>query len=340
MRIDELRSTLQTHGQDIEASSPETRMREIRGRIRTARRRRAAVAVGGTVAVVATALALLPTPMLDREPAPVAPDQGTGYSKDGVTFRDDVLGERLLGAVIGDPGESRVEVEVVVGEEPLRFSPLCYGVPSEYMVEYSLAGSPLGAVSCQQERDRDPGAGGMTFDASPEEMLDDWNLEPGDSATFVLRLVASRDSDGSTVRHADAVLGGGVYEDTRPTRMVAGVELPELLEHDGRVWELVDTQIADRGEPALTMPRERASADTSNGVTVVAVSGLAGWATYEIWADGELVDTTELAVGRDSPHWALVLPEEGPAPSELQVRVVAGATDRTRLAFARYQPAP
>ena len=71
-----------------------------------------------------------------RVSGPLAPDPGpadgptswaAGYTKDGVTFRAEVLGERLLGAAIGDPGQGTVSFEFEVGEAGLRFSPTCHG---------------------------------------------------------------------------------------------------------------------------------------------------------------------------------------------------------------------
>ena len=55
------------------------------------------MAVGGTAATVAAvALTVVPALQQDPAPAPAGPDQVAAYSKDGVTFRDQVLGERLL----------------------------------------------------------------------------------------------------------------------------------------------------------------------------------------------------------------------------------------------------
>lgn len=339
MRIDELRRTLHEHGDGIEAAGPAARLQEVHGRIRTARRRRATVAVGGTAAAVAAvALAVVPNLQPDQAPAPAGPDRVAGYSKDGVTFRDEVLGERLLGAVIGDPGESQVKTEVVVGEEGLRFSPTCYGVGPDHSVTYSLGGSPVGAVSCQQVPDPDPGADGVTLDATPERMRRDWNLEPGDTASFVLRLVASEDSDGPTVHVPEAVIGGGVYEDTRPTRVVAGVEVPELLEHDGRVWELAGTYESDPGSRRNHIWSDEVDGAAEDQLTVVAASGLRGRAAFDVLVDGEVVESSERHLEEGSPTWQVVQVVDRGTVYDLETRVTEGLTGRTRLAFVHYWP--
>lgn len=338
MRIDELRSKLHEHGDAVEPGSHPARLQEVHGRIRTARRRRGAVAVAGAAAAV-TAIALTVVPNLQRDPAPApaGPDPVAGYTRDGVTFRDDVLGERLLGAVLGDPGEAQVKTEVVVGEEGLRFSPTCYGVGIDYAVEYSWAGRRMGVVGCQTEKDRDPGAGGLTFDAAPEVMLEEWGLEPGDTTAFVLRLVAGEDGDGATVRHPDAVIGGGVYTDTRPRRMVVGAEVPELIEHEGRVWELTTTYESAPRARRVEILSDQAGAPVDQ-LMAVAMSGLRGRASYEVLLDGEVIDGHELNVGKAYPlSQTLQVLEQGTV-YRLEARVTEGATGRTRLALLSYEP--
>lgn len=340
MRIDELRSTLQEHGDTVEAASPAARLEQVHGRIRTARRRRAAGVAAGTVAVVAAvALTVVPNLPQGPAPAPAGPDQVANYTKDGVTFRDEVLGERMIGAVIGNPGESQVKIMLKPGVEGLRFSPTCYGVGPDHSVTYSLNSQTLGSVSCQRTKDADPGANGITFDATPEEMLEDLGLDPDRRASFVLRLVRSDDSDGPTVHDPDAVIGGGVYEDTRPRRRVAGVEVPEALEHAGRVWELASTYESDPGNRRIRIWSDEEAGAPDDQLTVLAVSGLRGRAAYDILVDGEVVDGGELALGQGSPTWRIAQVVERGTVYELEARVTRGRTDRTRLALVHYWPA-
>ena len=130
MRIDELRSTLDEHGAAVDDAGTARRVEAVHGRIRAARRRRVAAAAGGTVvAVAAFALAVVPGRGTAPDLTPAQPPSAAAdYAKDGVVFRGAVLGERLLGAAIGDPGQAELSFDVRVGETGLRFSPLCYGV--------------------------------------------------------------------------------------------------------------------------------------------------------------------------------------------------------------------
>jgi hypothetical protein len=341
MRIDELRSTLHEHGDAVEAASPTTRLAEVHGRIRTARRRRTAVVAGGAaVAVAAVALTVVPNLQQDPAPAPAGPPQAAGYTKDGVTFRDEVLGERLLGARIGDPGENEVSFDLVVGEEGLRFSPVCYGVGDGYMVDYAIADSPIGGVGCSRERPRDPDADGTTIEAAPAELLDDWGLRPGDTTQLTLSLVRVDDEGGAEpATHPDAVIGGAVYEDTRPTQTVAGVEVPEVLEHGGRVWEVASIYESGAGSRGIDIWSDEDDGTAEDQLTVFAVSGLRGNAAYDVLVDDEVVDSRELQLGQGSPTWHVVQEVGRGTVYELAARVTRGRTDRTRLAFVHYWPA-
>jgi hypothetical protein len=340
MSIDELRSTLHEHGDAVEAASPPARLEEVHGRIRTARRRRAAVAAGGTAAMVAT-IALVAVPTLQRDPAPepAAPDLAAGYTKDGVTFRDEVLGERLLGARVGDPGENEVSFDLVVGEEGLRFSPVCYGVGDGFMVDYAIADSPIGGVGCSPERPRDPDADGTRIEAAPADLLDDWGLQPGDTTQVTLSLVRVDEEGGAEpTTHPDAVIGGAVYEDTRPRQVVAGVEVPELLEHGGRVWELASTYESGAGARGIDIWSDEEDGAPDDQLTVLAVSGLRGDAAYEFLVDDEVVDSRELQLDQGSPTWQIAHVVERGAVYQLEARVTRGRTGQTRLGLVHYWP--
>ena len=121
------------------------------------------------------------------------------------------------------------------------------------MVAYAVNGKPTGAVGCHTKADP-TWAGGSTFEAPPEKVLLGWGPSPGDTATLTLRLVSGEDVDGATVERPDVVIGAGVYEDTRGTRIVAGAEVPDRVEHGGRVWTLTSLHESDPGSrhPILT----------------------------------------------------------------------------------------
>jgi hypothetical protein len=259
-----------------------------------------------------------------------------GYTKDGITYRREVLGERLLGAAIGDPGEAAVSFEMTVPKAGLRVSPLCFGAGVDHMVEVSVDGHALTGSGCPREADPDPGKDGNTWpDGNP---LDRWKMRPGDTVTITAALTVDREGD-AVVRGDRAVVGVGVYEDTRPRTMLAGVEVPELVEWEGRVWELSWKYESDPGSPSMWIGRDPGD---SNGpaLTIAAVSGLRSPAKYLVLLDGEPHGGGEiLGDGAAGPSWETVgvldADNEG---FDLKLRVDRGRTDRTRLGFAAYDP--
>jgi hypothetical protein len=341
MRIDELRSTLDDQGAAVEDTGATVRLHAVHGRIRTARRRRMAAAAGGTAAAVA-AVALAVVPGLSLAPDPGPADGPTswaaGYTKDGVTFRAEVLGERLLGAAIGDPGQGTVSFEFEVGEAGLRFSPTCHGSGRELMVAYAVNGKPTGAVGCHTKADPDPGAGGSTFEAPPEKVLLGWGLSPGDTATLTLRLVSGEDVDGATVERPDVVIGAGVYEDTRGTRIVAGAEVPDRVEHGGRVWTLTSLHESDPGSEDIRILTDRKGAQ-EEVLVGIALSGLDTPSAWDISLDGGVVESGSRGRGVDGPTWMPWRSFERGEVYDLRLAVTDGLTDATRLAFVTYTPA-
>lgn len=254
-----------------------------------------------------------------------------GYTKDGVTYRPEVLGERLLGAAIGDRGQSEVSFDIVVPDSGLRFSPLCYGVGAEYMVRTEIDGQGVSGTSCHEPRLLDPGAHGSTFDR-PLAILREWGLEPGDTATVTVRLEAAYGDEGPVQRDA-AVIGAGIYEDTRPTTRVGGVELPEQIEHDGRTWELTSTYESDAGARAVRIGHDPAEEPE---LLVGAVSGLRVPGVYSFALDGAEQTSTEMGAG--GPTWEVVHVFEPGWGGLAELKVTRGLTDSTRVSLVAYQP--
>jgi len=339
MRTDELRTLLHERGEEVVDLGAQARVGAVHERVRTVRRRRAAAAGGGLVgAVAAVALAVVPGTTLPDKPAPARPVEGVltedGYTKDGVTYRPEVLGERLVGAAIGDPGETEVSFEMTVPKPGIRVSPLCHGV-GDHTVEVSVDGHALTGSGCHQDPDPDPGKDGNTWpDGDP---LDRWGIRPGDRGTVTAALTGER--KGGPAAGMGAVIGVGIYEDTRPRTELAGVEVPELIEWEGRVWELAWKYESDPGSPSMRMGRDPGD---SNGptLTVAAVGGLRGPAKYTVLRDGEPESGGEvIGDGAAGPFWetlgVLDADDEG---FDLRLRVDEGRTDRSRLGFATYDP--
>lgn len=339
MRTDELRDVLHTHAEDVAHVPAADRVGQVRGRVAAVRRRRAAVAAGGVVAAVAVvAFGVLPdggTPAPDPAGSTEGVITSEGYTKDGVTYRADVLGEKLLGAAIGEPGDSVVSFEMTVPSTGLRISPTCYGIGVDHMVRVTLDGHPLTGSSCQQDPHPDPGKDGNTFpDGSP---LDGSDIRAGDVVTVEARLTpAGSDPDVPAVERESAVVGVGIYEDTRPRQVVGGVEVPALLEHDGQVWELTGTYVMDAGEPRIWVERDPVP---GRQLMVAAVSGLRGAdARYDLLVDGRVDLTNGEAAGAHGPSWMVALVFESREGGTLELRVTKGLSERTRLSFVEYQP--
>ena len=132
MRIDELRSTLDDQGAAVEDTGATVRLQAVHladphgpAPADGGRRRWHGGCGGGGRPGRRTGPRVPLAP--DPGPADGPTSWAAGYTKDGVTFRAEVLGERLLGAAIGDPGQGTVSFEFEVGEVGLRFSPTCHG---------------------------------------------------------------------------------------------------------------------------------------------------------------------------------------------------------------------
>lgn len=258
-------------------------------------------------------------------------DEAGGYTKDGVTFRPEVLGERLLGAAIGDRGEPAVSFDVVVPDSGLRFSPLCYGVGPEYLVRTEIDGQGVSGTSCHEPKVLDPGAHGSTFDR-PLAILREWGLEPGDTATVTVRLEAAYGDEGPVQRDA-AVIGAGVYEDSRPTHRVGGVELPDQVEHDGRTWELASTYESGEGARAVRIGHDPTDEPE---LLVGAVSGLRAPGAYSFALDG--VEQTSTEMGAGGPTWEILHVFESGEGGLADLKVTRGLTVSTRVSLVAYKP--
>ena len=137
---------------------------------------------------------------------------------------------------------------------------------------------------------------------------------------------------------AGAVIGAGVYEDTWPGRVIAGVEVPDQIEHDGRVWELATVYEGDPGGDSIRIQADAAN-DNGRHLVVAATSGFRGEASYSIELDGEVIDGLTQSSGTSGPSWQTIREFEDGSPYELELTVEKGLTDRTRLALLTYLPA-
>jgi hypothetical protein len=342
MRTDELRTLLHDRGDEVQDLGAHARVGAVHERVRTARRRRAAGAAGGLVAAVA-AVALAVVPGSGGRPAPApadvpAPKTVEGYTKDGVTYPREVRGERLLGASIGDPGQSEVSFEATAPGpvSTIQISPVCYGRAAEdHAVSVSINGTFLYGMSCDADRPANPAAEGTSSDGEIAEALGGLHLQPGEPMKVRVWLGPRTMNAEDVASHPEMVVGAGIYEDTRPESKVGGVNVPELMEFDSRTWEMASTYEADPGSRRIVVEPEIDRGDPA--LMVAAVSGLESGARYRLSVDGHLVGGAEAAVGADGPSWqtAGVIDEVG--RHKVEIRVVHGDAKRARLSIIHYQ---
>lgn len=189
---------------------------------------------GGSVGVATYALS-------DR----VAP---AGYTHDGITYRARVAGRQLLGAVVGDLGQSDVSTTVVLPRGTSEMSPLCSGAPKGVFLHVELAGHESLSGSCDDSDTFDPGGrGGYSARLG----------SPG--RTAVARVYVSTSARSRTPVAAGTFphlrIGLGVYRDDERI-VLTGADAPRVVEYGGHTWTLTDTRTAPRGPLRLAAAPE------------------------------------------------------------------------------------
>ena len=271
------------------------------------------------------------------EPVREAGDDQAGdgdYTVNGVTYRGEVAGERLLGAAIGARGEPEVAFDVTVGTTGLRFSPLCYGVGTGYQVNVAIDQHLVTGRSCHVDKVAEPGVDGVTFAEDPTRPLREWGIRPGDTVTVEAWVSHADDPQRQPATHAEVIVGVGIYEDRHLEQPLGWLELPRTMEHEGRLWTR-DAAFDAVGERTL---RGTAGDPSRPVLVVVAADGLHGHHEYTVSLDGEVV-TGMGSTGVAGPSWQSVAVVATGDRSTVRVRVVRGMTERARLAVALYHPA-
>ena len=166
----------------------------------------------------------------------------SGITKDGVTFRDEVPGGRLIDAQIGEPGQSEVSVSGVSTGQGVTYAYYCTGGPKDAYLHVS---GVVGSGGCDDTLPTDAAAaGGVSF-----------ALEAGEA--FDNRLYVTAGEKGPRVDDPDLRIGLGVYALDR----YEGTNdyLPRTREIVGHVWERVEVQRGETGSDSLgaTAPRGR-----------------------------------------------------------------------------------
>lgn len=220
-----------------------------------------------------------------------------GYTAQGVTFRQDIAGSSLLGAVIGEPGDNEVSVDVTLDEGKPTWSELCDLRPDatpnriedpEAYISLSADGHDLSTISCGYgeltDPMLDPGAGGGSL-VGPFR-LGGRTYEAGDEVTFSARLT---DEDGNLISEPGAVIGLGIYDAPRSGVVeVGGVKVDETVEWGGHVWQLTHTEVT-------ALPAEDWTADVPPSDERLLVGTAHRYGDHnvaaDLYQDGEIYET-------------------------------------------------
>lgn len=242
-----------------------------------------------------------------------------GVTVEGLTFREQVAGDRLL-AADAVRGESSLTMRLEVPEGTIRLGGLCSGTDDGVGLDIALDGEVLTSRgACDSGTVFDPGA--SWFAALTSE---DSGYEPGDVVDVEVRLT---DGDGDPVEVDDAaLLAASVYAVARTDVQVAGQPVPEVLEVDGATWTLERTVEEEPGRPVVESSRE-----TEPALVVVHFSGAPKDRVLFTAVDGERTGTSFQGPGSGSGG-----PFFLPGEATVTVDVEGGLGPRTRVGFAVY----
>ena len=168
-----------------------------------------------------------------------------GVTRDGITFRQQVAGQPLLGATIADSGAAQVSADIdAAGTGRLTLAYFCSGGDDDMTVHVSIDGTP--AVS-------EPGCADDTFDPAGVQDRRSVSGEVLPGGTGEVRVWVTQGVDGPPVVDPDLRLGVGIYGSAESTERVEGLAVPALTERDGHVWQLVDVRESAPGDRELVV---------------------------------------------------------------------------------------
>ncbi|MCW2791010.1 MAG: hypothetical protein JWO76_108 [Nocardioides sp.] len=169
-----------------------------------------------------------------------------GDTSDGVTFRFEVAGQRLIADAIGEPGDADVDVDLFLGAGPLPISYLCSGGPRGAWVHVAVDGEQaVFGRGCDDVLFDPAGGGGYTTTIRPDEI--------GDGT---VRIWVTDGEDGPTVDDPDVRLAVAAYAPARVSQRVAGAPVDDFVEHDGHLWRLAGNTVPQPGDRSVDLPDE------------------------------------------------------------------------------------
>jgi len=260
-------------------------------------------------------------------------ERPAGVTKGGVTYREQILDDRLLAAVIGDRGQAVVSTEVTMPEGELRVSQMCQGsevaLGTGYLVAVSAGGRDMWSSSCDSRPTHDQGADGTSLTAE----LRHRGFGPGDTVLLEARLVRADDED-TPVEGTDAVLGLGAYEEGGETFRAAGWDMPERLEHEGHEWR---RSFVGESDPGQGLRNVTVTASDKPLLVVTATNGLADGARVGLVVDGQEHGSMRYHSGPGAGSWRaseVLGPGRG---HQVTLRVGRGLTEKTQVAVVLYE---
>jgi hypothetical protein len=265
----------------------------------------------------------------------LADQRPDGVAGQGISFRAEQLDDRLVSAVIGEPGQAEVTTGIVVPEGDVRVTEVCFGpdggLPSDYMAWLLIDGKPLWGSSCSEREEFDVGTDGAVISDDFRRM----GIEPGDTVELAVRLVDKRaDGDGPLATGADLVLAAAAYEEGGAVVEAAGWDFPQRYEHDGHVWALasVDESLLGSGSHTAEVgPGDRPV------LLVTGWTGVADRGRVLHLVDGEEAGFTGHSGGPVGGSWGPQTVLEPGRRHESTLEVRRGLTERTRLAIGVYE---
>lgn len=247
-------------------------------------------------------------------------DRPDGVTRDGLTYRQEVAGRQLIAAAFGEPGEAEVSLDATAVSRGVSFRVDCAGAPGNSSLHLDL-GEEGGFVTgqCDETLPFDPGSAGSTS----------IRTRPGEDVSVRAWVSAGLDGegDGPMLVSDEVVIAVSVYDDAPSGRVVAGSDVPEVVESGGHPWVFDSLAVSRPGQRSL-------SAAGRDGQQVLAIgyarAGDRSTVALEHSETGETVrgEGTNLAGGEIG---ILSGPRE-----QASARVIGPVPDGAELAIALY----
>lgn len=156
----------------------------------------------------------------------ITDDAPAGTTRAAATFRESAAGAQLLGAAIGDPGESEVSVDPSAAGRALSYRYFCADAPRGAVMHVEDADGEFVTGGCTDGLPFDPGGAGGLETTRPTGRDD------------VVRLWVTQGEEGPPVTSDEIVVGLGIYAAPPPAQQVGSLGVVELVEHEGHLFRL------------------------------------------------------------------------------------------------------